>query len=76
MTKAAQNGSPYRLGVDVGGTFTDLVLMDECTGSTKLVKMSSTPADPSVAFMDVLHRCLQEHGAAAVPVACRGIAVV
>ena len=37
----------YRLGVDVGGTFTDLLLVDEDTGATHRAKTPSTPADQS-----------------------------
>ena len=35
---------PYRLGVDVGGTFTDLLMIDEDTGETWRAKTPSTPA--------------------------------
>ena len=35
----------YRLGVDVGGTFTDLLLIDEGNGKTFRAKVPSTPAD-------------------------------
>ncbi len=52
----------YRLGVDVGGTFTDAVMMDEATGEVSLVKMASTPEDPSVGFMHVVERALRERG--------------
>ena len=38
----------YRLGVDVGGTFTDLLLVNEQTGQSWKAKVSSTPADQSV----------------------------
>jgi N-methylhydantoinase A len=37
----------YRLGVDVGGTFTDLLLIDEATSKTFRVKTPSTPSDQS-----------------------------
>ena len=37
----------YRLGVDVGGTFTDLFLVDDDAGRQWRVKTPSTPADPS-----------------------------
>src|SRR5215467_14281026 len=37
----------YRIGVDVGGTFTDLVAVDDC-GKTSLAKVPSTPDDPSL----------------------------
>ena len=41
----------YRLGVDVGGTFTDLLLFDDATGETNRTKVHSTPADPSQAVL-------------------------
>ena len=37
----------YRLGVDVGGTFTDLFLVSDEDGAQWRVKTPSTPADPS-----------------------------
>ena len=39
------------IGVDVGGTFTDLVLTDTETNYTDIHKVASTPADPSIAVM-------------------------
>ncbi len=41
----------YRLGVDVGGTFTDLLLIDEGSGETYRAKVPSTPEDSSVAVL-------------------------
>ncbi len=41
----------YRLGVDVGGTFTDLLVIDEDTGETWREKVPSTPDDPSRAVI-------------------------
>ena len=41
----------YRLGVDVGGTFTDLLLFDEQTGSFWRHKTPSTPADSSIGIL-------------------------
>ena len=43
----------YRVGIDVGGTFTDLVAVDEF-GRTTLAKVSSTPSDPSIGVLDGL----------------------
>ena len=40
----------YRIGVDVGGTFTDLVAIDE-EGKIKISKVSSTPHDSSIGIM-------------------------
>lgn len=36
-----------RIGVDIGGTFTDFVLFDEATGSLRTYKRLSTPHDPA-----------------------------
>ena len=41
----------YRLGVDVGGTFTDLLIIDEASGRTFRDKVPSTPHDPSEAVI-------------------------
>ena len=43
----------YRIGVDVGGTFTDLVAVDD-SGRATLAKVPSTPADPSIGVLDGL----------------------
>jgi N-methylhydantoinase A len=42
----------FKLGVDVGGTFTDLILFDEETGRQVRAKTPSTPADPSVGVLN------------------------
>lgn len=41
----------YRLGVDVGGTHTDLVLLDVADGSIAVEKVSTTPANPALGIM-------------------------
>src|SRR5512133_366702 len=43
----------YRIGVDVGGTFTDLVAIDP-GGITTLAKVPSTPEDPSLGVLEGL----------------------
>src|SRR5438105_5822786 len=48
----------YRIGIDVGGTFTDLVAIDE-GGATTLAKVVSTPEDPSVGALDGLSQLAQ-----------------
>lgn len=37
----------YRLGVDIGGTFTDLVLIEDGTGNVRVGKVLTTPKDPA-----------------------------
>ena len=44
----------YRLGFDIGGTFTDLVAIDEQTGEMSVVKCPTTPSDPSQGVMNGL----------------------
>ncbi len=46
----------YRLGVDVGGTFTDLLLVDESTGNTFTAKVPSTPDDSSIGVLNGIER--------------------
>src|SRR3989338_4887739 len=41
----------YRIGIDVGGTFTDMVSVDDA-GRVALAKAASTPGDPSLGVMD------------------------
>lgn len=41
----------YRLGVDIGGTFTDLVIQDAVSGFIQTLKVPSTPHDPSEAVL-------------------------
>ena len=45
-----------RIGIDTGGTFTDLVVMDEATGRIDIVKLPSTPDDPSRAILAALEQ--------------------
>jgi N-methylhydantoinase A len=42
----------YRLGVDVGGTHTDLVLLDTATGVLMVEKVSSTPKNPALGVLN------------------------
>jgi N-methylhydantoinase A len=58
-----------RLGIDVGGTFTDLLLFDERSGAIRLLKTPSTPADQSVGILDGIQQLIEETGIAASEVA-------
>ena len=46
----------YRLGTDVGGTFTDGVLLDETTGRIAVSKVSSTPENPAIGTIQCIER--------------------
>jgi N-methylhydantoinase A len=53
----------YRLGVDVGGTFTDLFLVSDSNGGAQWrVKTPSTPADPSQGVLSGVRRICDEAG--------------
>jgi len=50
----------WRVGIDIGGTFTDAALVDEETGQVRVVKVLTTPDDPAEGFMAALERGLAE----------------
>ncbi|MEH6582355.1 MAG: hydantoinase/oxoprolinase family protein [Halioglobus sp.] len=52
----------YRLGVDVGGTFTDLLLINEESGETHTAKVPSTPEDSSLGVLNGIARICDESG--------------
>lgn len=52
----------YRLGVDVGGTFTDLLLINEQNGQTFTAKVPSTPEDSSIGVLNGIARICEESG--------------
>ncbi len=52
----------YRVGVDVGGTFTDVLLFDEESDRTTTAKVPSTPEDPSVAVLQGIARACEAAG--------------
>jgi N-methylhydantoinase A len=52
-----------RIGIDTGGTFTDVVAFDEATGAVVTTKTPSTPADPADGFMAGIEKVLHLVGA-------------
>jgi len=59
------SGNASRIGVDIGGTFTDLVWVDEATGEIRVDKLLTTPKDPSQAVEEGVVTLLNEAGASA-----------
>ena len=51
----------YRIGVDIGGTFTDFVMLDTQTGRLHNDKVLTTPDDPSRAVLTGVQRLMQTH---------------
>ena len=53
----------YRLGIDIGGTFTDAVLLNEETGEARDgPRCRPTPDDLSRGFLNAVHRILADRG--------------
>ena len=51
-----------RIAIDTGGTFTDVVAIDDATGARFAVKTSSTPGDPSVGLLTGLRKAAEAAG--------------
>lgn len=51
-----------RAGVDLGGTFADVVGFNECSGTLSASKIPSTPGEPDRAMIDGARRILDDHG--------------
>ncbi len=62
-------GERWRVGVDVGGTFTDLALVNDATGAMSIHKQLTTPQDPSRAVLAGLETLLARAGVAVGEVA-------
>src|SRR4029077_7131329 len=52
----------FRVGVDVGGTFTDVVLVEEQSGQILVAKVHTVPADPSQGCIAGIDKVLKEFG--------------
>lgn len=50
----------YRVGVDVGGTHTDLVLYDMASGALRIEKLPSSPGNPALAVLEGLERLIAD----------------
>jgi len=61
----SNGGGHIRIGIDTGGTFTDVVAFDESTGELAVTKTPSTPRDPAEGFMAGLAKMLGLLGAGA-----------
>src|SRR5215470_1396071 len=59
-TTAQRGRRRVRVGIDTGGTFTDVVAFDEDTGELVSTKTPSTPADPAEGFLAGLRKVLAQ----------------
>ena len=60
------NEHPHIIGVDVGGTFTDLIHLDPATGAIGVVKVPSTPPEFHLAVLQAVHQAMRNSPDAAV----------
>ena len=52
----------YRVGIDIGGTFTDFSLLDEVTGELASFKSPTVPGDPGRGVLDGVRALVAERG--------------
>lgn len=52
----------WRIGVDIGGTFTDVAVVDEADGSIGVTKVSSTPKDFGRGVIEALEQAIGRYG--------------
>ena len=62
MTQSASNHHRYRFGFDIGGTFTDFVLIDTTSGEIRSYKTLTTPHRPAAAVMEGWQALLADAG--------------
>lgn len=58
QTRSSSSSRPHVLALDVGGTFTDIILTDRDTGRYTVTKSPSVPADPSEGFFNAVDKVL------------------
>jgi N-methylhydantoinase A len=56
----ARRSEPLRIAIDTGGTFTDCVWIDPSTRRLRMLKVFSTPSDPSRAIVDAISKITAE----------------
>src|SRR6266851_14415 len=70
MAAVSSSQTPrFRIGIDTGGTFTDIVAVDAACGAIHVTKVSSTPANPAIGLVRGVHRILDDMGAGIADVA-------
>ena len=74
---AEKSNKDLRIGIDTGGTFTDIVLIDPYTAKMSVTKVSSTPKNPAIGFNHSIYKILEQTKANEdnVSVICHGTTV-
>jgi N-methylhydantoinase A len=60
MSEEAIGVAKWLVGVDTGGTFTDLIAFDQMSGALQRAKVPSVPSDPSLAVVEALEKLFAE----------------
>src|SRR5213594_2034419 len=68
-------GRRLRIGIDTGGTFTDVVAADESTGAIVTTKTPTTPHDPSLGVLEGIRKVLRLVGGGEVVAVSHGTTV-
>ncbi|MEY4491148.1 MAG: hypothetical protein RLY41_954, partial [Pseudomonadota bacterium] len=76
MSQAHTDTPHLVVGVDVGGTFTDLFVLDERDGSARIVKVPSTRGEEARGFMNGVVRVNEGHASVSQGVASRLATIV
>src|SRR5882762_9713295 len=59
----ASGAASFRIGIDTGGTFTDIVSVDTGSGAMRITKVASTPSNPAVGLVRGVNAILAAAGA-------------
>ena len=59
----------WRIGIDIGGTFTDVALVDDASGHVGVAKVPTTPGDLTEGVLGALELAMRRYGVAATEVA-------
>ncbi len=64
MTQQTRSGAAaaFSLGIDIGGTFTDIVLYDDVTGASYTYKKLTTPDDPTRGVISGIRHLFKREG--------------
>jgi N-methylhydantoinase A len=60
MSEEAIGVAKWLVGIDTGGTFTDLIAFDQMSGALQRAKVPSVPSDPSLAVVEALEKLFAE----------------
>ena len=69
MNRSPDRRPSFRIGIDTGGTFTDIVAVDSDSGRMLVTKVASTPANPAIGLVNGVRTILEQAGASTADVA-------